>query len=295
MLEQHVVRMLSDHSRTATVSSCRFACRNRRVRMLETITPVRFHAAVTSGRTRPARLECEMADGISTVEVVGKFSDGCDRKTAGLAMEVISACLAADLSLPVPQPYLLDLQPAFIATVTDQQRKLLMNASHPIAFGSTEAGNGFRIWSRADRIGNDLVAQALAVFCFDAFIVNDDRRETNPNLLVRGQEIRIIDHESAFVHKMLIGWQQPWKVGALAQLATPGHHIFYAALKGRPIDTAPIEQAWNSITDAELQGYRDSVPQAWTADAVVADAIDLIRGVRDNIAAALAEVKRVLT
>lgn len=119
----------------------------------------------------------------------------------------------------------------------------------------------------------------------------------NPNLLVRGQDIRIIDHESTFVHKMLTlsGWKEPWKVGALAPLATPGQHIFYAGLKGRGIDTTPIEQAWSGITDAQLQEYRKSVPQAWAADAAVDDAINLIRGVRANIAAALAEVRRVLT
>jgi HipA-like kinase len=261
--------------------------------MLETVTPTRFHAAVTSGRTRPARLECEKVNG-ATVEVIGKFSGGCDRKAVGLAMEVVAACLAADLGLPVPQPYLLDLRPAFIATVTDQQRKALMIASSPIAFGSTEAGNGFRIWSKADRIGDHLVPQALAVLCFDAFVANDDRRETNPNLLVKGREIRIIDHETAFVHKMLIGWQQPWIPGALAPLTTPGHHIFYAGLKGRAIDTAPIEQSWNNITDAKLHEYRGSVPQAWAADTAITDAIDLIRSVRDNIAVSLAEVRRVL-
>jgi hypothetical protein len=265
------------------------------VSMLETVTPVRFHAAVTSGRTKPARLECEKPDGVTRVEVVAKFSEGCDRKTVGLAMEVVAACLARDLGLPVPQPNLLDLQPAFTATVTDMERRRIMNGSHPIAFGSSEAGNGFRIWSRADRIGDDLAAGALAVFCFDAFTVNDDGRDANPNLLIRGQDIRIIDHESAFVQRLLIGWQQPWKVGALAPLATPGHHIFYAGLKGRGTNTAPIEQAWSSISDAKLQEYRDSVPQAWAAGAAVDDAIDLIRGVRENIAAALAEVRRVLT
>ena len=263
--------------------------------MLETVTPIRFHAAVTSGRTRPARLECEKADGVTRIEVVAKFSEGCDRKAVGLAMEVVAACLAFDLGLPVPQPYLLETQPAFIGTVTDPERQRIMNASSPIAFGSTEAGNGFRIWSKADRIGDDLAAQALAVFCFDAFTVNDDRRDVNPNLLVRGQDIRIIDHESSFVHNMLIGWQQPWKVGALAPLATPGHHIFFAGLKGRGIDTTPVEQAWSGITDAHLQGYRSSVPQAWAAGAAVDDAINLIQGVRANIAAALAEVRRVLT
>lgn len=262
--------------------------------MLETVTPVRYHVAVTSGRTRPARIECEKSDG-TLVEVVAKFSAGCNRREVGLAMEVVAACLAADLGLPVPQPYLLDTHPAFVATVRDTSQSTLMTASNRIAFGSTEAGNGFRIWSTADRITDDMVPIALGVFCLDAFIVNDDRRDTNPNLLVRGREMRIIDHESSFVHKMLLGWQPPWRMGGLAALTTPGHHIFYAGLKGRAFDLSPIEQAWTGISDARLLEYRNSVPHQWAAQAAVDDAISLIRDVRDSISAALTEVRRVLT
>ena len=262
--------------------------------MLETVTPVRFHAAVSSGRTKPSRIECLTSDG-SMVEVIAKFSAGCDRAETGLAMEVIAACLAADLGLPVPKPYLLDMDPAFIATVPDSDRQRAMAASNRIAFGSSEAGSGFRIWSTADRIGDLLLPDALAIFCFDAFVVNDDRRVVNPNCLVRGSELRIIDHESAFVYKMLLSWQPSWQVGSLAALATPGHHIFHAGLKGRTLDFAPVERAWASVTDARIQEYASSIPHQWAVTAAaVADAINLIQGVRDNIAAALAEVRRVL-
>jgi hypothetical protein len=262
--------------------------------MLETVTPVRYHAAVSSGRTKPVRIECEKLD-LSTVEVVAKFSAGCDRKEVGLAMEVVAACLAADLGLPIPKPYLLDTQPSFVNAVPDADRRSAMAASNGIAFGSTEAGSGFRIWSKADRLSTDMLPEALAILCFDAFVVNDDRRADNPNCLLKGKQIRIIDHESSFVHKMLIGWQQPWKVGALAPLTTPGHHIFYAGLKGENLNFAPIEQAWRGVGDARLQEYRNSVPHHWAAAVAVDDAISLIQGVRDNITAALAEVRRVLT
>jgi hypothetical protein len=263
--------------------------------MLETIVPIRFHAAVTSGRTKPARIECEKQDK-STVEVVAKFSEGCDRKGVGLAMEVVAASLAADLGLPVPCPYLLDMQVAFVASMADADLRKLMQDSHPVAFGSTNVGSGFRIWSTADKISGTLAAEALAIFCFDGFIVNDDRRTSNPNLLVKGSEIRIIDHESAFVHRMLAlsGWRPPWVQGGLAPLASPGHHIFYAGLRGLQLDLGPVELAWTGITDARLQEYRNSVPHQWAASAAVDDAINLIRDIRGNIQAALTEVRRVL-
>lgn len=261
--------------------------------MLETVTPVRYHLAVATGRTRPARIECEKSDG-TLLEVVAKFSAGCDHREVGLSMEVVAACLAADLGLPVPQPYLLDMHPAFIATVPDAGQRTLMTASSRVAFGSTEAGNGFHIWSAADKITDDMLPLALGVFCLDAFIVNDDRRDTNPNLLARGRDVRIIDHESSFVHKMLLGWQPPWCLGGLAPLTTPGHHILYAHLKGRTLDLSPVEQAWAGISDARLVVYKNSVPHQWAAAAAVDDAVNLIRDVRDNITGALAEVRRIL-
>jgi hypothetical protein len=102
--------------------------------MLETITPVRYHSAVSSGRTKPSRIECEKLD-LSTVEVVAKFSAGCDRKEVSLAMEVVAACLAADLGLPIPKPYLLDMQPSFVNTVPDTERQAAMTASNGIISG----------------------------------------------------------------------------------------------------------------------------------------------------------------
>lgn len=264
--------------------------------MLETVVPVQFHDAVTSGRTKPSRLTCEKSDG-TTVEVVAKFSAGCDRKETSLAMEVIGACLAADLGLPVPQPYLLDAQPAWVATVTHPERKRMMELSNPTAFGSTQVSKGWRAWTSVDKISAAMLPTAVAIFAFDAFISNPDRRDLNPNCLVKGGDLRIFDHELAFFNKAIIGWKPPWKAGALASLATPGNHIFHAELKGRTFDLVPIETAWTSLSDGRLAEYKSAVPASWlpAAEAGVGDALDLIRDVRDNIRAALEEVKRVLT
>jgi hypothetical protein len=261
--------------------------------MLETIIPVRYHSPVGSGKTKPCRIECEKADG-SLVEVVAKFSGGCERKETALAMEVIAACLAGDLGLPIPKPYLVDVSADFIATVPVASQQQLMAASSKIAFASTHLGTGYRAWSIADTISPAVRPDALAIFCFDGFICNADRRVDNPNCLVRGALIRIIDHELAFVHKMLIGQKQPWQLGGLAPLATPGQHIFYAGLKGQDLDLDPVQRSWSAVTDDRLDEYKMSIPQQWIAGTALDDAVSLIQGVRGNIAAAIAEVGRVL-
>jgi hypothetical protein len=64
--------------------------------MLTRVTAIEHHSVITSGRTRPSRIVCERADG-TIVEIVAKFSAGCEEKEASLAREVIAACLAGDL------------------------------------------------------------------------------------------------------------------------------------------------------------------------------------------------------
>jgi hypothetical protein len=263
--------------------------------MLETVTPVRFHAATTSGRTRPARLECETADG-TLIEVIGKFAGGCDRGETALAMEVVAACLAGDLGLPIPKPYLLDIDQTWVQTIPDMVYRAIVAQSGAMAFGSTDVGRDYRPWTAGDRFVSNQLPVALAIFCFDAFINNIDRRDGNPNCLIKHHEIRIFDHELAFLYKGILGWQPPWKVGALAAFASPGKHIFYDKLKGQVVDLAPVQTSWTALSDTALARYKGAVPPAWAnAGPAVDDAISLIQGVRDNIAAALAEVRRVLT
>ena len=68
--------------------------------MLTRVVAIEFSRPTDSGRTFPSHLVCEKSNG-DAVEVVAKFSAGCDEGVVDLAREVISACLAADLGLPV--------------------------------------------------------------------------------------------------------------------------------------------------------------------------------------------------
>lgn len=126
--------------------------------------------------------------------------------------------------------------------------------------------------------------------------LNGHFRDDNPNCLIRGTDLRIFDHELAFLYKGILFWREPWKVGSLAAFASPGKHIFHKGLLGQGVDLAPVRQAWAALDDGRLAGYKNAIPAAWaTALPAVDDAISLIQGVRDHIDDALAEVRRVLT
>ena len=90
--------------------------------MLETIYPFEFNRALTSGKTEPSLVTC-MRDNGEHVEVIAKFSEGCEEKEINLATEVVAACLAADVGLPVPTPYLLQIDLDWVDTIPDVERR----------------------------------------------------------------------------------------------------------------------------------------------------------------------------
>ncbi|MHB1591985.1 MAG: HipA family kinase [Sulfuricella sp.] len=264
--------------------------------MLRLVTAVRFDGRAKSGRTVPCRLTCAAADG-AEVEVVAKLSDGCDRKVTALAMESIAAMLAADLDLPVPEPLLVVLEPEFIAGLPDEIVAAMARRSNPLAFGSKHLPPGYTSWPVGKAIPKDAIAMAAEIFAFDALIVNDDRRPANPNCLFSGASLAIYDHEMAFPStEGIIGWQPPWMMGSLASFKQTRRHLFSEQLCGKAVNFDRLAGAWLAVTDERLVAYRAALPDAWNSANQHADqALVYIGQVRDNIEAALQEVRRALS
>lgn len=249
---------------------------------------------MANGKTNPALILCQKNDG-DEIEVVTKYSSGCEQKEASLAAEVIGACLASDLGLPILEPFLVELDPEFIASVPNNEQRDKMATSNTVAFGSKHVTGQYSVWTNGNLISEAMLPSAAAVFTFDGIIQNPDRRDGNPNCLVRGDEIRIIDHELAFAHGLILFWKAPWTVGGLQSFETPGLHIFRAGLRGKKIDYQPIRDAWAGLSDAQISAYEAAVPAEWAGAAnSVASALQLIKNARDNMDACITEIQRVL-
>jgi len=89
--------------------------------VLTRLSAIEYVRPMGSGRTKPALLVCETPAG-EAIKVVTKFSRGCDEGLANLAREVISACLAAGLDLPIPQPFLVEVAPEWSRLERDRFR-----------------------------------------------------------------------------------------------------------------------------------------------------------------------------
>lgn len=254
----------------------------------------RIDRVAVQGRTGPILSACE-ADGEEEVEVFIKLSAGCDQNVVNLAREAIAACLAADLGLPVPKPWIVEIPPEIIPLVTDAQAADKLRRSCPVAFGSTRTP-GFSAWTNGQRLSETMRSVASSILLFDAIIQNPDRRAENPNCLVRGDDLRIIDHELAFAHRLILLWKAPWILGGMNDLAAPGRHIFLHELKGTPIDFASIKSRWTALSDARLREYEGAIPPEWAdAHADIDAALKLIADARDNIDGCIGELGRILS
>jgi len=262
--------------------------------MLNSVAAVQFIKRIGSGKTKPCLLSCFLESG-EEIEVIAKFSAGCERGVGGLVAEAIAAMLAVDLDLPIPEPTLVEIDPDFVGTIPDMEDADRMRASVSVAFGSKKLPPGFSLVPKDKAIPRALAVQAVEIFAFDALIQNPDRRPENPNCLSDGRNFAIFDHELAFMTKGIVGWKPPWKVGGLSFFSHSGAHIFYNELKGKALNFDRLAGAWEAVSDARLQKYEKALPLVWANDGGVAQAaLTYVAQVRNNIGSALAEVTRIL-
>ena len=179
--------------------------------MIETAVAVEISREAINGRTGPLVTICETNDG-EFVELFCKFSSGCDQGVTNLAREIVAVCLAADLRLPVPKPYIVSIPSELIPTISDSKIASKVASSVPVVFGSQRV-NQFSVWSIGNKVNASLLQTAAATLVFDGIIQNPDRRVGNPNCLVKGDEVRLIDHELALAHGVILLWKAPWVIG----------------------------------------------------------------------------------
>jgi hypothetical protein len=262
--------------------------------VLDLVTAIRFDGRVQSGKTMPCKLACETAAG-DEVEVVAKLSAGCERGVGALVSEAIAAVLAADLGLPVPEPFLVRVDADFVASIPDPEIVALASRSSAVLYGSKRLPPGYTSLPVGKQVPKDAIPVAAEIFAFDALIANPDRRPDNPNCLFQGSNLAIFDHELAFLTEGVIGWRPPWEVGSLEGLRRPQSHLFFDQLCGKALNFDRFRGAWATVTDLRLEAYRNALPMEWNAaDQTAVNATRYVTAIRDNLPGAMLEIVRVL-
>ena len=263
--------------------------------MLSRAILIQIIKQMNCGRTKPILASCEI-DSSSEIKMIVKLSEGGEQGSIHLAREVIAARLATDLKLPVPEPYIVEIPPEIISNVTDCTIMDNLRGSSPLAFGSTYQKGGFSTWTNGYHIRDNMIPVAAGILLFDAAIQNFDRRSEKPNCLVKGEQLRIIDHDLAFTSNLLIKKpQQIWEIGGMNDFKTPGNHIFFNKLKGVRIDFDQIKSSWAGLSITGIMKYSDSIPQEWAIPPNEVNGIlQYIIKAKNNIDGCIAETRRIL-
>ncbi|MHB9755114.1 HipA family kinase [Streptomyces sp. BYX5S] len=229
--------------------------------MLTEVTVTRYVTPLREGGSLPGLVEAD-----DLVPYVMKFTGaGQGRKT--LVAEVICGGLARALGFRVPDLVTLDLDPVIGLGEPDQEVQELLKGS-----GGTNLG--MRFLPRA--LGFDPLAYAVdpveagRIVWFDALINNVDRSWRNPNMLVQGGELWLIDHGASMI------WHHNWR-GAAAWADKPydaGDHAL--APFGPDVERAAAELA-PRVTEELLTAAAADVPDVWLADEPGFDDPDAVR------------------
>jgi len=229
---------------------------------------------MASGRTKPVVAEC-MEGAKQAGEFVLKLAGGMDQGIIGLACEAIAARFAEAIGLKIPEPALVEITPEFCDGVPDRDAAERLRRDQGLVFGSKFVSGGYTTWLVNKAISERLRGAASEVLAFDMFVQNPDRRPDRPNLLVKVDDLVVVDHDMAFSFLFALGnldeaWQDSFETGIRK-------HVFYHGLKGRLGDLRRFHGAIEAVDDARLDAITLDIPAEWISTKVSRDRLHAIR------------------
>jgi len=257
--------------------------------MIRRLRATTFVKRLSTGRNQPCVMLCEDDDGGQETVVV-KLRAAFDAKETALVCELMGSMLADDLDLPVPQPVIVDIEAGFERAMPLETLVGQVRDSIGPNFGTVFLGEGTMNWPTGRMIPQAMRPLAAEVFGFDVIVQNPDRRRNKPNLLVRGDDLFIFDHELAFsfVMGLIGGPPAPWKGQGLEFCR---QHVFYDALKGSSASWDRLTGALEAVSDRRLQEYVKALPAEWKAKSSapeqIVEYLKQARQHRDEIAAVI--------
>ena len=168
------------------------------MRHVPTLIATSYQKSFEAGRTAPGVFICEDANGNSVGEFVVKLRHNVEAGNSAMLRELVANLLADELGLVVPEPAIIRLEADLAGSIVHEPVAESVRGSIGLNFGSKNLTGGYVTWPNNKPIPPLLKEAATDVFTFDALIHNPDRRRDNPNILWKGDQIALIDHESAF-------------------------------------------------------------------------------------------------
>jgi len=223
----------------------------------------RFYRFMSTGRTSPALFGCTIDSLDRGEDFVVKLRGGV--QAAGLVCEAIAASLADYFGIAHPEPALIEIEEALASAVAGQEPgkgDIIMN-SVGVSFGTRMLSN-LITWPVDRQLAASQMEAAAEIFAFDTLIQNPDRGFGNPNLGSVGDRLMIFDHELAFSFLFSItNPPSPWEVSRQAFWT---EHVFFHALRHKPIDLDNFFTALSSLPADFVDSLASELPSDWPSD-----------------------------
>lgn len=230
--------------------------------MIPIVQATTFHRFMATGRTAPALCGCENDAGEAFGDFVVKLKGGLNSPETALASELIASRLASYFGIPIPEPALVLIEADFADQVASIQAPKAnhVRASVGLNFGSRYLTDT-KIWPVEKSVPEASWSIAVTVFAFDALIQNPDRRFSNPNLFVRGDEVFVFDHEMAFsfIYELSPS-SEPWRLDNCNYLTD---HVFFNRLRREEIDLTEFTARLSELPGPILAAALAEVPSEW--------------------------------
>lgn len=196
--------------------------------MLPIYTDISFLEIIEKGgRTRPWVLQVDTGTTI-TKYVVKLFSDKEIETNHAVASEVFGNILAKEFDLSVPNAALFEFENNFIHSLPEEPRRIL-DQKHPgIKFGTELIEGALAFTPSLHKYQIRKIIEIDSLFGFDHLILNPDRNNHKPNILLTSKSAFVIDHEFAF---SMNNSDKIESINSLQPLTRYQWHIFYNYLK----------------------------------------------------------------
>ncbi|PYC75841.1 aminotransferase class I and II [Streptomyces tateyamensis] len=217
--------------------------------MLREVTAVRYVTPLREGGSMPGLVAAD--DG----RLYALKWSGAAQGRKALVAEVLAGELGRGLGLPVPELVRLWLDPVLARSEPEQQIQEQMRASGGLNIGLAFESGALNFDPLCFEVDAELAARVL---WFDALINNVDRSWRNPNLLVVGGALRLIDHGASLVFHH--HW--PGAAGWVRRHYDAGDH----ALARFALPTAQVDEELAALAGPQLAAAAAAVPDEFLVD-----------------------------
>ena len=227
------------------------------------LAATRYVTPLREGGSLPAILDTAALPGTDEAAgglFVAKFR-GAGQGARALIAELVVGQIAGRLGLPMPDLALIDLDAAFGRSEPDEEIQDLLQNSRGLNVGLRylDGAFGYDPVAMAELVAPELAA---AIVWLDALTLNVDRTPRNPNLLVHGRKLWLIDHGAAlYLHH---DWASVTPERARSAFPMIERHVLLPVASSI---TAADRRLAPQLTGAALRPILAAVPDALLLDA----------------------------